>query len=118
MNRLLLRVIATVSLVVALAACSPDVGRDMTVRLDPVGTLGYEVDNSGAITVTTRAVVFRNGPGQPAATIRGVHVGFYDGDVFHGDWIVDNGLSLVVPAGFSCPEPDAVLGCTATSRSA
>ncbi|NLG08315.1 MAG: hypothetical protein GX560_03525 [Deinococcales bacterium] len=118
MNRLLLRVATAAVLIASLAACSPLTPPErMTVRLDPVGDLGYEVDNSGAITVTTRALAFQSSAGSPAATITGAEVNYYDGDgVWQGGWNSErNGLSVFVPAGFACEAPDAVMGCSRTS---
>src|SRR5690606_21473724 len=118
MNRLLLRVATAAVLIASLAACSPLTPPErMTVRLDPVGDLGYEVDNSGAITVTTRALAFPSSAGSPAATITGAEVNYDDGDgVWQGGWNSErNGLSVFVPAGFACEAPDAVMGCSRTS---
>ena len=104
MNRLLLRVATAAVLIASLAACSPLTPPErMTVRLDPVGDLGYEVDNSGAITVTTRALAFQSSAGSPAATITGAEVGksiaiLLDGFVYSAPTVndrIDGGRSSI-----------------------
>jgi len=119
MKRLSLQVVAVAVLVALLAACSSPANGGMTVRLDPVGNLGYEV-SGGTITVETRNLVFRNAPGEPMATITGVEATFFSSNgVVTEMWISDpNSLSIVVPAGFTCAEPDPVSGCTMLSSGA
>lgn len=120
MKRLLMRMVAAVALIVALAACSaPGADGRLSVRMEPTVDLGYEVDDTGAITVTTRTLIFRNGAGDAAATIDGVHAAFFDASgALVGEWTPFNDLSIVVPAGFQCTAPDPVLGCTRTSPGA
>lgn len=119
MKRLTLQVVAATLLVALLAACSNPGNGGMTVRLDPVGNLGYEV-SGGTLTVETRSLVFRNAPGEPQAVIHGVDAAFFDSNgVVMEMWISDpNSLSIVVPAGFTCNAPDPVNGCTMLSEGA
>lgn len=119
MKRLTLQVVAATLLVALLAACSNPGSGGMTVRLDPVGNLGYEV-SGGTLTVETRSLVFRNAPGEPLAVIDRVQADFFDSNgVLVESWVSDpNSLSIVVPAGFTCNEPDPVSGCTMFSEGA
>lgn len=118
MKRLVLRVVAIAAVVALLAACSSPANGGLTVRLDPVGNLGYEYD--GTYTIETRSLVFRNSPGEPQAIITGVEAAFFASNgVVTEMWISEpNSLSIVVPAGFSCAEPDPVTGCTGLSAGA
>lgn len=119
MKRLSLQVVAATVLVALLAACSSPANGGMSVRLDPVGNLGYEV-SGGNITVETRNLVFRNAPGEPQAIIHGVEAAFFASNgVIAEMWISEpNSLSIVVPAGFTCSDPDPVSGCTMLSAGA
>lgn len=121
MKRLLTQVILTALVAALLAACSnPGAGERLTVRLDSTGNLGYEIDDSGKITVTTRSLVFRNAPGEPVAAINGVRARYYDaaGRLLEQWETATNSLSIVVPAGFGCADPDPVMGCTMLSAGA
>ncbi|MFA5551512.1 MAG: hypothetical protein WDA03_07820 [Trueperaceae bacterium] len=119
MKRLLLQVVAATVMVALLAACASPADGRMMVRLDPVGNLGYEV-SGGNITVETRSLVFRNFPGEPVAAITGVEAAFYSSNgVIAEMWIAEpNSLNIVVPAGFTCTEPDPLTGCTGLSAGA
>lgn len=120
MKRLLMRMVAAIALIVALAACSaPGADGRLSVRMEPTNPFGYEVDDTGAITITTRTLIFQNAAGEAAATIDGVHVAFFNASgALVGEWTPDNALGIVVPAGFQCTAPDPVIGCTATSTGA
>ena len=119
MKRLTLQVVAIAALVALLAACSNPAAGGMSVRLDPNGTLGYEGNASG-ITVSSRSLVFRNAPGEPQAIITGVQASYFSSNgVLAESWVSEpNSVSIVVPAGFTCNEPDPVTGCDALSPGA
>lgn len=119
MKRLTLQVVAIAALVALLAACSNPAAGGMSVRLDPNGTLGYEGDASG-ITVSSRSLVFRNAPGDPQAVITGVQASYFSSNgVLVESWVSEpNSVSIVVPAGFTCTEPDPQFGCDALSAGA
>lgn len=112
MKRLFTRVAAVAALVLLVAACSAPLDR-MTVRLTPSGTLGYEISSSGELTITNRNVVFRNAPGEPVAMIHGFSALYRNaaGVVVEEVVAEPNNLSIVVPAGYICQEPDPVVGC-------
>lgn len=119
MKRNLLQVVAAALLVALLAACSTPETGGMTVRLDPTGNLGYEV-SGGTLTIESRAFVFRNAPGEPEAIINGVTPAYFaHNGLLVEQWIGDpQSLSIVVPAGFTCTEPDPVRGCDLLSPGA
>lgn len=114
MKRLFTRVAAIAALALLVAACSAPLDR-MTVRLLPSGTLGYEISSSGELTITNRNVVFRNAPGEPAATIHGFSAIYRNAaGVVVEEFVAEaNNLSIVVPAGYICANPDEVTGCDA-----
>jgi len=119
MKRLTLQVVAIAALVALLAACSNPAAGGMTVRLDPVGNLGYSGSGS-SVSVEARSVVFRNAPGEPLAQITGVEAAFFSSNgVVAEMWIAEpNSVSIIVPAGFTCTDPDPVSGCTGLSAGA
>ena len=121
MKRLSLQVVAATVLVALLAACSSPAHGGMSVRLDPVGTLGYSGDaNVPSVTVQSRNLVFRTAPGDPEAIITGVQANYCASNgVLVESWISEpNSVSIVVPAGFTCSEPDPVHGCDVMSPGA
>lgn len=121
MKRLLTRLVAAALLVGLLAACSaPPTQTHVNVRLEPTANLGYEVDDKGKITVDARNARFSTPAGASAVTLTGYQVSYYDeaGNFLAGAGTEFNAISVFVPAGFSCTEPDERLGCTTTSPGA
>ncbi len=81
------------------------------------GTIGYEVDQNGNITIEERTFRFHNLAGGIGATIVGYEVNYFDAG---GGLLGSNAgtLSTFVPAGILCDEPDPVRGCTSNSAGA
>lgn len=122
MNLRILRMVATGLAVMALSACSmfmpPDTNR-LLFGLLPTNELGYEVDNTGQLTISARTLQLSTRPGMPTTTVTGYRVAYYDDD---GDQLEETEevqtLNIIVPAGFTCTTPDPVLGCNAMSPGA
>ena len=122
MNRLLLRGAAAAVLTLALSACSmfiPPETRLMFGML-PTNELGYEVDDSGVITVESRNFQFTNPPGMPVTLITGYRAVFRDqnNNLLGQTSTEPQSLNITVPAGFQCTTPDPTLGCNAASEGA
>lgn len=122
MNRLLVRIAAAAALVVALSACSmftPPETRLMFGML-PTNELGYEVDDSGGITIESRNFQFSSPAGMPATMVTGYRAVFRDqANALLGQTSTEpQSLNISVPAGFQCLNPDPVSGCTALSEGA
>lgn len=115
MKRPLLRMLLAAAAVLTLAACSTTPVGTSTVMfgMSPVSDLGYEVDDSGAITIEARNLQFRNYAGMPMAYITGYRIEYYNtANARVGQTpAVPQSLNLIVPPGFQCDEPDPVLGC-------
>lgn len=93
----------------------------MQFALEPTGNLGYEADSSG-VTIQQRTMRFRNSAGAKAAYLTGYSIAFFDSagnEVKPGDNSgTHSSMSLYVPAGIQCSDPDPVLGCTMLSEGA
>lgn len=122
MKRALVRWAALVGLVAVLAACTTTAGpAGLQFSLGESGTLGYEVDDSGAITITSRLMRFQSSAGEVGRTLTRYRIAFFDGAgaaVNGGDNVQFGSMSLFVPPGIQCAAPDAVLGCTLGSEGA
>lgn len=122
MIRLLSRGAAAIGLALALSACatfSPPDAR-LLFGMSPTNELGYEVDNSGAITIESRILTFRNPAGMAQATVTGYSVQFRDqaGVLIGQTSTTPQSLNIVVPAGFVCTTPDPLVGCSPMSEGA
>ena len=114
-------VLVTITLIAALvlAACSaPELSDyELNFELGESHTLGYEVDDSGKITIEERIMTFRNAPGAKPMTITGYEVSYYDGN---GTEISTKSTAdqqpfsraIFVPAGLTCDAPDPEGGCS------
>ena len=122
MNRALVRWSGLVALVAVLAACSTvTTPSSLQFSLSESGTLGYEVDDAGVITITSRQMVFQSRAGDPGRTLTSYRILFRDGAgnaVNGGDDLQIGAMSLYVPAGIRCTLPDEVIGCTLASEGA
>lgn len=123
MNRLLMRLGAGLLLALTLSACSmlfPPEPNRLLFGLLPTNELGYEVDNAGTITIETRTLQLSTRPGMPVTTVTGYRVEYYDenGALLGETSDVPQTLNITVPAGFTCTNPDPVLGCNAMSEGA
>ena len=119
MKRILVRAALAAALVGLLVACEGYTDpTDLSFTMRPSGTLGYEVSSSGEITIETRNLVFRNPPGAYGLQLQSYRIEFFDENdapLLGGDNVQDGSLSLFVPPGIQCDEPDPHLGCTALS---
>lgn len=122
MKRLLIRAAAAAALVGLLVACDAfTTSAELQFSMEPTGNLGYEVSSSGEITITSRNLVFRNAAGEYGLALSSYRIEFYDENddpVLDGDNVQLGTLSVFVPPGIHCDEPDAVLGCTLASEGA
>ena len=116
MKRVLTLANGAVLLMLLLAACTTVVTDSrLQFSLSDSGTIGYEVDDQGALTVEGRNLRFRN-----AAGAYGVTINEYTITYFHttGVPLSLNGssqtgsVSLFVPPGIQCTTPDIVYGCS------
>ena len=119
MKRLLVRAALAAALVGLLVACEGYTDpTGLSFTMEPSGTLGYEVSSSGEITITTRNLVFRNPAGAYGLYLDSYRIEFFDENDDPAP-VDDNAqvgsLSLFVPPGIQCDEPDAELGCTMSS---
>ena len=99
--------------IVTLSACDnlsgiPTVA--ITAHFEPT-TLGFEVDDNGAITVAAHAITFVNRPGAIGAIIRGYDVEYLDpagNPILPGDSILrsSGSLGVTIPPGFICVDQD------------
>ncbi|MEX2543399.1 MAG: hypothetical protein WD314_16455 [Trueperaceae bacterium] len=95
----------------------------MQVALEPTGNLGYTVDTSGVITIQQNAIRFRNSAGANGVYLTGFQIAYFDSaGNEQSPSVVGNlpeqTMSLFVPPGIQCAEPDAVRGCTILSDGA
>lgn len=123
MKRACVRWCGIVALVAALGACSSVTTPPASLQfsLTESGTLGYEVDDEGVITITSRQMQFRSRAGEPGRTLTSYRIQFRDGagaGVNGGDDTQIGSMSLYVPAGIQCTTPNEVTGCTLASEGA
>ncbi len=122
MKRLLVRAAAAAALVGLLVACEGfSDPPTLSFTMQPSGTLGYEVSSSGEITIETRNLVFRNPAGAYGLTLTAYRIEFFDENDAPapvGDNAQEGSLSLFVPPGIQCADPDPQLGCTMASEGA
>ena len=115
MKRVLTLVSGALVATLLLAACTTIVSSArLQFALSESGTLGYEVDDAGAITIESRTMTFRNAAGAYGVTITEYRIAFFDqtGAPLDFDGFDQIGsVNLFVPAGIVCPAPDEVLGC-------
>jgi hypothetical protein len=115
MRRLLIPLTVVVAIAALVAACSaPVTSARLQFSLSESGTLGYEVDDSGMITIASRSMRFRNSAGEHGVTITGYHIEFFDSGgmpINGGDNAQDGSVSIFVPPGILCDAPDEVYGC-------
>ena len=104
-----------------LTGCGINVLNTQGVRVgvDPA-PLGYEVDDDGAISITSHQLVLNSRKGAMGATVQGYRAYFFDefGDPVkaHDSTTYSEGsLNVYVPAGIRCDNPDEELGCTVNS---
>jgi hypothetical protein len=94
----------------------------MQVALEPIGNLGYTL-TGGIITINQNAIRFRNAAGANGIYLTGFEIAYYDGSGSEQSPSVvgnmpEQTMSLYVPPGIQCDEPDEVLGCTMLSEGA
>jgi hypothetical protein len=94
-------------LAIILSGCGLFGGADVALRADlQPTTLGFEVDDSGEITIVANSVQFRNPPNGAEATITGYTVEVFSeagGELLgSGSDIFSDNLAIRVPAGFTC----------------
>jgi len=115
MNRVLTLVVGAFVATVVLAACTTEVTSDrLQFALSDSGTIGYEVDDQGRLTVQGRNLRFRNGAGAYGVTISEYRIAYFDqvGNPIDLDGSSQVGsVNLYVPPGIQCDEPDEVYGC-------
>jgi hypothetical protein len=95
----------------------------MQVALEPVGNLGYMIDPAGVITISQNAIRFRNAAGANGVYLTGFEISYFDsaGNELSPSVVgnvPEQTMSLYVPAGIQCAEPDELLGCTMLSDGA
>jgi hypothetical protein len=99
----------------SLAACSTSVDlARLHFSLAESGSLAYEIDEEGGVTVEPRSLRFRSVPGAYGVTLTGYTISFFGtgGVPLPLDESVQTeALDIFVPAGIQCPTPDAVTGC-------
>ncbi len=123
MDRLLKWSAAGLLLVLALSACSkfipPDENRLLFGML-PTNELGYQVDNSGTITVETRTLQLSARAGMPVTNVTGYRIEYrnQNGVLLAETSNVPQSLNITVPAGWQCTTPDPTLGCNSMSEGA
>lgn len=91
--------------------------RDLQFQLAPSHTLGYEISDTGEITITERIMTFSTSAGSMGLTVTGYDVTYYDGAGAEISPKVTPEdppftLSVYVPAGYTCEAPDERLGCS------
>jgi hypothetical protein len=115
MKRVLTLVTGAVVFTLLLAACTTTVTSSrLQFSLSESGTLGYEIDDQGVITIENRALRFRNAAGAYGVTISEYTITFFNtGGVplSLNDSTQTNSVSLFVPPGIQCDAPDPVYGC-------
>ena len=114
MNRILSR-LAALAMLVVLAACSATVGpTSLQFGLTESGTLGYEVDDEGAITITSRQMNFQARAGDAGRTITSYRIEFLNSagnPVNAADNVQIGSMYVYVPGGIQCDAPHPVTGC-------
>ncbi len=122
MKRLLVRAAAAAALIGLLVACTePLAPARLQFTMMPTGNLGYEVSQQGEITITARNLVFRNAPGEYGLSLQSYRIEFFDENdepVPAGDNVQVGTLTVFVPPGIRCDEPDPQFGCTMMSEGA
>ena len=116
MKRVLTLTGGVLVLMLTLVACTTEVTAErMQFALSDSGTIGYEVSPTGAITVETRFMRFRNAAGAYGVTLTEYRIAFFD----ENDDPIDIGgseqsgsMNMFVPAGIQCDVPDEVYGCS------
>jgi hypothetical protein len=102
-------------LLTLLAACTTVVTDSrLQFSLSESGTLGYEIDDEGVITVESRILRFRNAAGAYGVTITQYTISFFNtagGPLSLDNNTQTNSVNLFVPPGIQCTEPDPVYGC-------
>lgn len=109
-----------IGLVGLLTSCGGPSEHSGTLRADFNPTmLGFEVDDSGKITIIANTVIFRNQAGAPPATVTGYEVRVYNNDgeelLGEGTDLFSGQLGITVPAGYKCSNPD-VTSCDILER--
>jgi hypothetical protein len=115
MRRSFTRFAGVVAMTLALTACSTSVdSARLQFNLSASGSLGYEIDDDGRVTIPSRNLHFRSVAGAYGMTITEYTISFYDagGSPLPLDESVQTKtLGIFVPAGIQCPAPDVVTGC-------
>ena len=115
MNRVLTLVIGAFVVTLLLSACTTEVASDrLQFSLSDSGTIGYELDDEGQLTVEGRNLRFRNGAGAYGVTISEYRIAFFDqagAPIDAGGSSQVGSVNLYVPPGIQCDEPDVVYGC-------
>jgi hypothetical protein len=119
MRRLLKRSAAALGLAITLSACAMLIPPDNRLMFGmlPVNELGYSVNSSGEITIEARQFQFTNPAGMPVAVITGYRAEFRDqlGTLIGRTSLEPQAISITVPAGYQCTDPDQGLGCNPMS---
>lgn len=108
MNLRLLGALAIVATLLSACSFSLLPTRDITAGFEP-SALGFEIDDSGKITVASHVVTFSARHGSIGATIEGYYIEFFDKDdnpKLAGDAILyaSGALNVDVKPGLSCDE--------------
>lgn len=120
---MLKRALLLLSLVLAsavLAGCGllGGAGTEIAVNLQPT-QLGFEVNDSGEVTIVSNNVTFTNPANAPSARVIGYSVRFFDDAgaeiVAPSDLTNVRGLAIEIPAGYSCPDAESQV-CAITER--
>ncbi len=123
MNFKLVRVAGLMVALAFLSACSmftPEAPDRLMLGLSPTNELGYEIDASGIVTIETRELVLSTKAGMPQTNVTGYRIEYFDQfDFLVGSTTLEpQSLSITVPAGIVCDEPNPVVGCTSFSAGA
>ena len=123
MSTVLKRILFGVALAVVATGCSyltpPDANR-LVLSLSPTNELGYEIDSTGGITVSSRTMQLSTRPGMPLTTVTGYRIDYFNTSGSRIGMSPPNpqSLNVVVPAGFVCESPEPTIGCNALSEGA
>lgn len=105
---------------VVLAGCGllGGAGTEISAGLQPT-QLGFEVNDEGEITIVSNNVTFTNPANAPSALVTGYSIRFFDDAdseiVLESNLTNVRGLSIQIPAGYVCPDAEAV-SCDLNSR--
>ena len=115
MIRTVTYVVLLLVLAAGLSSCTvPVSSARLQFALSESGTIGYEVDDSGVITVKGRNMHFRNAAGAYGVTITEYRISYFDQNgspLDFGGSMQAGSVNLYVPPGIRCTEPDPVYGC-------